>query len=250
MHSVDSLLFTRLFYTNSLLSTNKMADAKVDMALDDIIKKNRGGPGNRRGRGRGGNNIQRRGGNNQRGNRGGRIGKNNNNNYRGGGNFRRGGGGRNSFGQRNNNRVNNFRQQRGRGKSIPGFNRRNVSGDKPTATYNPLSRDGNQAAPKQYQQPTQIIPRKQQGSVFNKIRPNQNVTALRRRMVAAQRALNRATKTLAALPRIKQQQQRFLQRPQKLRNIITRNRVSGGIRKRLNVGRKQLGRGGSRRMFV
>jgi hypothetical protein len=95
-----------------------------------------------------------------------------------------------------------------------------------------LSRDGNQAAPKQYQQQTQIIPRKQQGqyptrtfpyfnsysigSVFNKIRPNQNVTALRRRMVAAQRALNRATKTLAALPRIKQQQQRFLQRPQKL----------------------------------
>jgi hypothetical protein len=35
-------------------------------------------------------------------------------------------------------------------------------------------------------------------------------------MVAAQRALNRATKTLAALPRIKQQRQRFLQQPQKL----------------------------------
>jgi hypothetical protein len=227
-----------------------MADAKIDMALDDIIKKNRNGPGNRRGRGRGGNTIQRRGGNNQRGNRGGRVGKNNNNNYRGGGNFRRGGG-RNSFGQRNNNRVNNFRQQRGRGNSIPGFNRRNVGGDKPTATYNPLSRDGIQIASKQYQQQTQTVPRKQQGSVFNKIRPNQNVTALRRRMVAAQRALNRATKTLAALPRIKQQRQRILQQPVKLRNIITRNRnAGGGLRKRLNVGRKQLGRGGSRRMFV
>jgi hypothetical protein len=95
-----------------------------------------------------------------------------------------------------------------------------------------LSRDGIQIASKQYQQPIQTAPRKQQGqysnqtfsyfnsypigSVFNKIRPNQNVTALRRRMVAAQRALNRATKTLAALPRIKQQRQRFLQQPQKL----------------------------------
>lgn len=35
-------------------------------------------------------------------------------------------------------------------------------------------------------------------------------------MVAAQRALNRATKTLATLPRIKQQRQRVLQQPQKL----------------------------------
>lgn len=35
-------------------------------------------------------------------------------------------------------------------------------------------------------------------------------------MVAAQRALNRATKTLAAMPRIKQQRQNFLQRPQNL----------------------------------
>lgn len=43
-----------------------------------------------------------------------------------------------------------------------------------------------------------------------------NVSALRRRMVAAQRALTRATKTLAALPRIKQQRQRILQQPQKL----------------------------------
>ena len=101
-----------------------MADAKVDMALgksnfficplqlkeyslDEIIKKNRGGPGNRRGRGRGGNTIQRRGGSNQRGNRGGRIGKNNNNSYRGGGDSRRGGG-RNSFSQRNNNRGNRY----------------------------------------------------------------------------------------------------------------------------------------------
>jgi len=230
-----------------------MADAKIDMALDDIIKKNRNGPGNRRGRGRGGNTIQRRGGNNQRGNRGGRIGNNNNNRGRGGGNFRRGGG-RNSFGQRNNNRSTNFRQQRGRGNSIPGFNRRNVSGDKPTATYNPLSRDGSATASKQQQQ-TQIPPRKQQGSVFNKIRrpppPNQNVSALRRRIVAAQHALSRATKTLAALPRIKQQRQRFLQQPQKLRNIITRNRIGGGgIRKRLNTGRKPIGRGGARRMFV
>lgn len=35
-------------------------------------------------------------------------------------------------------------------------------------------------------------------------------------MVAAQRALNRATKTLATLPRMKQQRQRILQQPQKL----------------------------------
>ncbi len=35
-------------------------------------------------------------------------------------------------------------------------------------------------------------------------------------MVAAQRALSRATKTLAALPRIKQQRQRILQQPVKL----------------------------------
>jgi len=220
-----------------------MADAKIDMALDDIIKKNRGGPGNRRGRGRGGNN--------QRGYRGGRVGKNNNRGRGGGGNFRRGGG-RNSFGQRNNNnRPNNFRQQRGRGNSIPGFNRRNVGGDKPTATYNPLSRDDNPTSSKQQQQ-IQATPRKQQGSIFNKMRPaNPNVSTLRRRMVAAQRALNRATKTLAALPRIKQQRQRFLQQPQKLRNIITRNKAGGGgIRKRLTTGRKQIGRGGARRMFV
>jgi len=228
-----------------------MADAKIDMALDDIIKKNRNGPGNRRGRGRGGNTLQRRGGNNQRGNRGGRIGKNNNNNNRsrGGGNFRRGGG-RNSFNQRNNNRSNNFRQPRGRGNSIPGFNRRNVAGDKPTATYNPLNRDAIPTASKQQQQ-TQPIPRKQQGSIFNKFRPAQNVTTLRRRMVAAQHALNRATKTLASMPRIKQQRQRFLQQPQKLRNIMTRNKVRGGaVHKRLSTGRKPFGRGGARRMFV
>jgi hypothetical protein len=35
-------------------------------------------------------------------------------------------------------------------------------------------------------------------------------------MVAAQHALSRATKTLAAMPRLKQQRQRFLQQPQKL----------------------------------
>lgn len=57
------------------------------------------------------------------------------------------------------------------------------------------------------------------GSIFNKIQPRQNVTALRRRMVAAQRALNRATKTLAAIPRIRQQRQRILQQPQKLVNV-------------------------------
>jgi len=39
-------------------------------------------------------------------------------------------------------------------------------------------------------------------------------------MVAAQRALSRATKTLAALPRIKQQRQRILQQPQKLVNLV------------------------------
>jgi len=117
-----------------------------------------------------------------------------------------------------------------------------------------LNRDSKPTAskPQQYQQqPNQTTPRRQQGSIFNKIRPTQNVSALRRRMVAAQRALNRATKTLAALPRIKQQRQRILQQPQQLRNIITRNRVAGGaLRKRLNTGRKQIGRGGSRRMFV
>jgi hypothetical protein len=116
-----------------------------------------------------------------------------------------------------------------------------------------LSRDGKPIASKQQQQQQiQATPRKQQGSIFNKIRPrNPNVSALRRRMVAAQHALNRATKTLAALPRIKQQRQRFLQQPQQLRNIMTRNRVVGvGFRKRLNTGRKPIGRGGSRRMFV
>jgi len=86
-----------------------MADTKIDMALDDIIKKNRNGPRNQRGRG--GNNVQRRGGNNQRGNRGGRIGKPNNNNRNSGGNFRRGTG-RNSFGQRNNNNINNNRSNK------------------------------------------------------------------------------------------------------------------------------------------
>jgi len=241
-----------------------MGDSKIDMALDEIIKKGRNGPGNRRGRGRGGNNFQRRGGNNQRGNRGGRIGKNNNRGGGGGGgNFRRGGG-RNSFNnQRNNNRSFNFRQQRGRGNtSIPGYNRRNVGGDKPTATYNPLSRDAKPSAttPRQQQQQPQPNPRRQQGSIFNKIRPNrnigafrpnQNVGALRRRMVAAQHALSRATKTLAAIPRIRQQRQRILQQPQKLRNIITRNNVRGGaVRKRLSTGRKLTGRGGARRMFV
>ena len=57
------------------------------------------------------------------------------------------------------------------------------------------------------------------GSIFNKIQPKQNVTALRRRMVAAQRALSRATKTLAAMPRIRQQRQGILQQPQKLVNF-------------------------------
>ncbi|CAF2685845.1 unnamed protein product [Rotaria sp. Silwood2] len=221
-----------------------MADAKIDMALDDIIKKSRNGPGNRRGRGRGGNQNQRRGG---------RISKNNTNNNRGrGGSFRRGGGGgRNSFNQRNNNRSNNFRQQRGRGNTIPGFNRRSTGGDKPTATYNPLSREVNPTASKQQPPQIQITPRRQQGSVFNKMRTNPNVNALRRRMVAAQHALNRATKTLATLPRIRQQRQRFLQQPPKLRNIITRTKIGGGaIRKRLTNARKPIGRGGARRMFV
>ncbi|CAM4742100.1 unnamed protein product [Rotaria magnacalcarata] len=225
-----------------------MADAKIDMALDDIIKKNRNGPGNRRGRGRGrgGNLNQRRGG----GGIAGRITKTTNNNRGRGGNFQRGGGGgRNSFNQRNNNRSTNFRQQRGRGNTIPGFNRRGTNGDKPTATYNPLSRDNNVAASKQQRQPQiQTTPRRQQGSIFNKIRPNQNVSALRRRMVAAQRALTRATKTLAEIPRMRQQRQRILQQPQKLRNIITRNKLGGrgGIRKRLTNARKPIGRGGAR----
>ncbi|CAM4865244.1 unnamed protein product [Rotaria socialis] len=229
-----------------------MADAKIDMALDDIIKKNRNGPGSGRGRGRGrgGNLNQRRGG----GGIVGRITKNTNNNRGRGGNFQRGrggGGGRNSFNQRNNNRSTNFRQQRGRGNTIPGFNRRSTNGDKPTATYNPLSRDNNAAASKQQRQPQiQTTPRRQQGSIFNKIRPNQNVSALRRRMVAAQRALNRATKTLAEIPRMRQQRQRILQQPQKLRNIITRNKLGGGggggIRKRLTNARKPIGRGGTR----
>ena len=185
-----------------------MADAKIDMALDEIIKKSRNGPGNRRGRGRGrGGNVNQRGG-------GGRIGKNNNNRGRGG-NFRRGGG-RNSFNQRNNNRSNNFGQQRGR-RTIPGFNRRNQGGDKPTATYNPLSRDIDPPTSKgQQQQQIQIAPRRQQGSIFNKMRTNSNVTTLRRRMAAAQRALNRATRTLAAIPKMRQQRQRILQQPQKL----------------------------------
>ncbi|CAF3983529.1 unnamed protein product [Rotaria magnacalcarata] len=229
-----------------------MADAKIDMALDDIIKKNRNGPGNRRGRGRGrgGNLNQRRGG----GGIAGRITKTTNNNRGRGGNFQRGGGGgRNSFNQRNNNRSTNFRQQRGRGNTIPGFNRRGTNGDKPTATYNPLSRDNNVAASKQQRQPQiQTTPRRQQGSIFNKIRPNQNVSALRRRMVAAQRALTRATKTLAEIPRMRQQRQRILQQPQKLRNIITRNKLGGrgGIRKRLTNARKPIGRGGARRIIT
>jgi hypothetical protein len=110
--------------------------------------------------------------------------------------------------------------------------------------YNPLSRDGSAAASKPRQQQQQAAappPRKQQGqynerllnfyqktllwigSIFNKIRPNQNrpagnVGALRRRMLAAQHALSRATKTLAAMPRLKQQRQRFLQQPQQLVN--------------------------------
>jgi len=121
-----------------------------------------------------------------------------------------------------------------------------------------LSRDGSATAskPRQQQQQQAPPPRKQQGSVFNKIRPNQNrpagnVGALRRRMLAAQQALSRATKTLASMPRIKQQRQRFLQQPQQLRNIITRNKIAGGaVRKRLGTGPKTIGRGRGRRMFV
>ena len=136
--------------------------------LDDIIKKNRGGPGNRRGRGRGrGGNAasggvqrQQRGGAN-RGSSRGRIGKANNNRGRGGGvggGLRRGGG-RNSFNQGNNNRSNKYatewncakrnertdrisssnRQQRGNGNSFSGLTRRNKAGDKPTATVNPFT---------------------------------------------------------------------------------------------------------------
>ena len=106
-----------------------MADARIDMALgksamadrlheryhwfssDDIIKKGRGGAGNRRGRGRGraanaansGIQRQQRGGNSQRGTRG-RIGRNTANRGRGSGGGLQRGGGRNSFSQRNNNR--------------------------------------------------------------------------------------------------------------------------------------------------
>ena len=86
------------------------------MHSDDIIKKGRGGPGNRRGRGRGrGGNAansgiqrQQRGGNSQRGTRG-RIGRNTANRGRGsgGGGLQRAGG-RNSFSQRNNNRSTKY----------------------------------------------------------------------------------------------------------------------------------------------
>jgi len=45
-------------------------------------------------------------------------------------------------------------------------------------------------------------------------------------MVAAQHALSRATKTLAAMPRLKQQRQRFLQQPQKLVNFHLKTKDS------------------------
>lgn len=40
--------------------------------------------------------------------------------------------------QRINRIPSSFRQQRGRGNTVPGFNRRKVGGDKPTATVNHL----------------------------------------------------------------------------------------------------------------
>jgi len=160
--------------------------------------------------------------------------------------------------------MNLYRQQRGGQPNSRGLNRagarRNVRGDNPTATYNPLSRDGGPPAKQQQQRQQQPrksnLPQRQQGGIaFNKARNNNTgppqVTALRRRMVAAQRALSRATKTLASMPRLKMQRQKFLQQPQKLSNVMTRNKnVGGGIRKRLSTGRKTTGRGGGRRTFV
>ncbi|CAF1252100.1 unnamed protein product, partial [Didymodactylos carnosus] len=234
-------------------------EQKLDMALDDIIKDNRR-QNNNRGRGRGARNPvqrqQRRGGTfqNRRGTTArGRVTKSYNRGISRGNTYR----GRGGYTLNRNNRSSNYQQNSNTYRGSNNNRRPSRRGyrSNPSATFNPLRRDTT-SPPRQQAQQQQLRSR---NSLTNRNQGGnktgaQNVGALRRRMVAAQRALNRAQKTLASMPKIKLQRQKFLQQPETLAHIISRNRKNGAITKRSSLGRKSASASANnnrrRRMFV
>ncbi|CAF0922050.1 unnamed protein product [Didymodactylos carnosus] len=217
-------------------------DQKLNMALDDIIKDNRR-QNNNRGRGRGGRNQiqnQRRGGTqgNRRGTTGrGRITKS----YNRGANRGRSNRGRSGYALNNTSRSSNYQQNSNayRGSNNNQRLPRRGYRSNPSATYNPLRRDTISSPPKQQQSRfSNTLSSYNQGGNKNGA---QDVGSLRRRMIAAQKALNRAQKTLASMPKIRLQRQNFLQQPQKLTNIMSRNRNGGAIMKRTSLRQKSAG---------